>query len=167
MSMNRERAVVEIGLEQEKLVKLVHWFRWEWCWLSGTSGGNKWFNSGCIFMVEWTVFDDWLDIGYKRKGMWYEKNGSNIFDYKLRWWWLRSSKFKRRSTQEHSLLHVKFEMPFKHSHRIVNCWVRSSHMSMEFWGEMWAGETNTGAVTVALTATRLDANVRGQHIDRK
>ena len=40
-------------------------------------------------------------------------------------------------------------------------------MSMDFWGEMWAGETNTGAVTVALTATRLDANVRGQHMDRK
>lgn len=40
-------------------------------------------------------------------------------------------------------------------------------MSLEFWGEIWAGETNMGAVTVALTATRLDANVRGQHTDRK
>ena len=30
---------------------------------------------------------------------------------------------------------------------------------MEFSGEIWAGETNMGAVTVALRATRSDANI--------
>lgn len=36
-----------------------------------------------------------------------------------------------------------------------------------FWGKVWAGETNVGAVMVALKAMRLDANTKGQSIDRK
>lgn len=36
--------------------------------------------SGFIFMIELTVFDDRLDIGYKRKGyMGYEKNDFKVF----------------------------------------------------------------------------------------
>lgn len=42
-------------------------------------------------------------------------------------------------------------------------------MIMEFWGEVWAGKTNMGAVKLwmALKAMRLDANYKGQSIDRK
>lgn len=36
-----------------------------------------------------------------------------------------------------------------------------------FWGKVWAGETNVGAVMVVLKAMRLDANTKGQSIDRK
>ena len=36
-----------------------------------------------------------------------------------------------------------------------------------FWGKFWAAETNMGAVMVVLKAVRLDANTKGQSIDRK
>lgn len=95
------------------------------CWLSGPRRGKRWFSSGCFAMVELTVLDERLAIGYEKKayriwGKWL--HGFCLFA-EMRSSWLGGGAL--RST----VIHTTFEIPFSHSCRIVKWGVHIGALS--------------------------------------